>query len=347
MLFTENKYIGIILVILFLPFTIIYWMVVTVRHFFYDIGILKPYTADIFTVSVGNITAGGTGKTPTVIAIVNALKNNGFKPFVVTRGYGRKSSGRLMIDEKSTASESGDEPITIFRKTGVPVVCDKDRLSAVNSFGNGFNIAVLDDAFQHRKIRKNLDIVLIDESRFLGCGLLLPSGILRDNVSRLYKCDLIVLSKVNDIRSVSVKEKITRLKKYGKNILVSKMEPSKISNGTKEATFDSIKDKKISLFCGIADARSFLDLFRQNQVISKITFSDHYFYTVSDFEALRKLKKDSDMIITTYKDFVKLPPELVRETGIYYLDIDLSFYDSELNSLDIAGFIRGFFERAE
>lgn len=321
--------------VLLLPFTILYWTAVTVRNLLYDTNFISSYKPQTFTVSVGNITAGGTGKTPTVISLVNSLVAAGKKPAVITRGYGRKTDSRVVIDDSTPVSESGDEPMTIYKKTGVEVICDKNRTAAIKDIEKDFDVIVLDDAFQHRKVRKHADIVLVDESRFLGNRLLLPSGILRDPASRLYDCDMIILSKVKDLTPVSVSEKIRKLKKYCNNILISKIVCPFISNGKEKKPVESISGLKLSLFCGIGNPNDFFGIFSSYNVVNTSVFSDHYDYSGSETK-IRSLKKYSDILITTYKDFVKLSDKVITANNIYYLELELEYYCEAMNPVNIS-----------
>lgn len=323
---------------LLLPFTILYWAIIFIRNLLYDINLISSYKPQTFTVSVGNITVGGTGKTPTVISLVNSLKEAGKNPAVVTRGYGRKTGSQIVIGTSTSVSESGDEPMIIYRKTGVKVVCDRNRMPAVKEIEKNYDVIVLDDAFQHRKLRKHVDIVLVDENRFLGNRLLLPSGILRDTVSRLYDCDIIILSKVRNIRSVSVSEKLKKLKKYGKKLLVSKMVSPFISDGKNKKSLQSVSGSRISLFCGIGNPEDFFNMFSSCNVVSSSPFPDHYDYSGSESK-IRSLATGSDILITTYKDYVKLSESLITEYNIYYLDMEFEFYDEFLEPVNISDVI--------
>jgi len=342
MIFSKNPYLALILSVLLFQLTAIYYIVISVRHFLYDKGLLKSYKPEVFTVSVGNITAGGTGKTPTVIRMVNSLTEQNLKTLVITRGYQRKSALRVMIDKTTSVSESGDEPMTIFNKTGQPVVCDKNRLSVIKDIGKEFDIIVLDDAFQHRKLKKDIDIVLIDENRFLGNRLLIPSGILRDTVSRLNFCDIIILSKVKDIYSQSVKEKIDQLKKFEKKILISVLSHEFICNKHEKLKFSDISGRKISLFCGIGNPDDFFSIFKKNEIISTRVFSDHYDYGTGMKYEFDLLIKGSEILITTFKDFVKLSDDQISEYKIYYLDIELEFYNENLKKIELSDLIKDY-----
>ncbi len=339
MLFTKNTYIAAFLCVALLPLTLLYYIAVSIRHFLYDSGLKSSYRPEIFTISIGNITVGGTGKTPTVISLVNSMTKRGLTSLVVTGGYGRKSKGRVILNISTQVTESGDEPLTIYRKTKSEVVCDKNRTSAIKDLSDNYDAVVLDDAFQHRAVKKHLDIVLIDENRFLGNRLLLPSGILRDKISRLRYSDVIILSKVKDINSASVKEKISYLKKFGKRILISKLDYSYISDGKLKTGLKDISGLSISLFCGIGDPDDFFGIFNSFKIVYSRIFPDHCSYSESELAVLNKIKNDSDILITTYKDFVKIPPDIVKELNIRYLEIDLKFYDETHSEFDLSDLI--------
>lgn len=341
MLFTKNPYLAAFLCVTFLPFTILYYLAISFRHFLYDSGMKSSYQPDVFTISVGNITVGGTGKTPTVMSLVNSMAKKGMKSLVVTGGYGRKSRGRVVLNDSTQVTESGDEPLAIYRKTKSKVVCDKDRTSVIKELSKSYDAVVLDDAFQHRAIKKHLDIVLIDENRFLGNRLLLPSGILRDKISRLLSSDVIILSKVKDINSPSVKDKLAYLNKFGKKILLSSLDYSYVSDGTLKTGLKDISGLNISLFCGIGNPDDFFSIFNNFRIVCSKIFPDHCSYTEREMAVLKKLKNNSDILITTYKDFVKIPQAIVKELNIHYLEIDLKFYDSSRAEYDISDLIRG------
>lgn len=338
----KNKnHIPLFFAILLLPFTFLYYLTVKIRNYLYDTEILTSFKSEVFTVSVGNIAAGGTGKTPVVTEIVSALKDHGIKTAVITRGYGRSSGGRVKVDENTSARISGDEPLTIFNKTGADVICDADRVSTVKYLGTSYGAFVLDDAFQHRKIRKHLDIVLVDHDRFFGNGLLLPSGILRDTPSRLSKCDVIILTKIPGPEAESVQRKIKSLKMFKKPVFLSQIKYKHLSNGTSVMSPDELRTKKISVFCGIADPEPFFRFFDKFDTAFKKGFKDHCGYGRKFDNELTEMKKECEIIVTTYKDFVKLSKEQVNRYNIWYLDIGLVFFDGSMNIVDVFDLIKG------
>lgn len=153
-------------------------------------GLRHAYRAPVPVVVVGNLTVGGTGKTPLVIALVDALRGAGFKPGVVSRGHGGSARGPLLLDASSTPERCGDEPCLVFRRTGVPVVIGRDRAAAARRFaGCGVDVIVADDGLQNPSLARDVEICVIDGVRRCGNGALLPAGPLREPVSRLATVD--------------------------------------------------------------------------------------------------------------------------------------------------------------
>ena len=298
----------------------------------YDLGVLKSHKISRKVISIGNITVGGTGKTPTVNSLVKELISVGKKSTVITRGYKREGSDQFVVHDGNkllgNVKNSGDEPFIIASSTNTPTICDSDRVSAskfaIEEFDPEF--IVLDDAFQHRKIKKDIDIVLIDERRFLGNRFLLPFGILRDHIFRLNSADILILSKVNSIDS-SLSSKIDSLKRIGKKVIVSKMITNTVRNNEQELKLENIRKEELFLFCGIGDPKNFFSSFNDMNIIGKSSFSDHYSYSAQDINNI--LKTSAKYIITTQKDFVKLPNELQSNSRIFYLELDLEFYDDK------------------
>ena len=334
----ENKIFYYLLSPLLLLLTLIYSAGVFLRHSLYNLNILRSHKVSAKIISIGNITVGGTGKTPTVISLVNELKSDGKKATVISRGYKRESDEQFVVHDGNkligNVKNSGDEPFIIASSTNTPTICNSNRVSAAKFAIEEFDpeFIVLDDAFQHRKIRKDLDIVLIDERRFLGNKFLLPLGILRDFIFRLKFADILVLSKVNTVDD-NLNAKIDHLRKFGKKVLISKINADTIKNNESKLKLETIHGKNIFLFCGIGDPENFFSSFKDMNISGKRSFSDHYFYSAEDIETI--LKTAADYIITTQKDFVKLPKELQTNEKIFYLDLSLEFYTDDLKETSL------------
>ncbi len=189
--------------LVFLPLTLAFWLVAALRRAAWR-TLLKPWKAPVPVVVVGNITAGGTGKTPVVIAIVEMLRSRGYSPGVVSRGYGRVPSTEQdpsgvvrVFPERATPEHFGDEPVMIARRCAVPVFISPDRSAAVRALlatSPEIDVVVSDDGLQHYALARDVEIAVVDGERRFGNGLLLPSGPLREPVSRLRSVDAVVVN---------------------------------------------------------------------------------------------------------------------------------------------------------
>jgi tetraacyldisaccharide 4'-kinase len=177
-----------------LPLSWLYCTVTTVRRFMYTKGLLSSYTVPAPVVIVGNITVGGTGKTPLLIGLCQYLLRQGLKPGVVSRGYGTHISGEYSVSDDDSASSCGDEPLLIRRRTGCPVVVGKDRVAAANKLltENACDVILSDDGLQHYRLKRDVEIAVIDTRRRFGNGFCIPAGPLREPVSRLNSVNMLV-----------------------------------------------------------------------------------------------------------------------------------------------------------
>jgi tetraacyldisaccharide 4'-kinase len=268
----------------------LYGAAVSFRNYLFDAGVLKSYLVPPLVVSIGNIEAGGTGKTPLTMALASNLKGLGHNIAIVTRGYRGRLSGPVEVLQKHDYLDVGDEPLLMAKITGVPVIKSPDRCRgatfAYRKFGAG--IILLDDAFQHRRIFRDLNICLI--SRPLDNERMLPMGKLREPVSGLKRADFIIDT-----------EKETGIVIDG--FLDNKGNLS-----------DKIKRGKIFAFCGIANPERFFDTLKPIcPAIKTMIFRDHHKYNVFDIKKIERAARGSDIIITTEKDYVRLRPEWLDE----------------------------------
>ena len=235
-----------------------YLLIIKIRHLLYDKNILffKRKKVEAFVISVGNISVGGTGKTPIVIEIAKYLSEIGKRCSVISRGYKRESKGQFIVSDgkkyiSDSPKSSGDEPLIIAKATGTPVICNSNRTEAANYAIENFSSdhIVLDDGFQHRKLQKDFDIIIIDSSRFLGNEKTLPLGFLRDDIQRLKKADKIIISKVFDKERLieQVKYLVNRLKIKRENIFTSKLKAEIISNHKNDYKTTILENKRFML----------------------------------------------------------------------------------------------------
>jgi len=325
------------------PFTFFYAIALHVRHFLFNVGFFKSYQSTLKTICVGNLTFGGTGKTPHVEFLAKFFSSQNKKVAIVSRGYGRKTSGLKEVLISSEASEVGDEPLQMklnVANTTINLVSE-DRTTALKFLEAQSNVAdlvLLDDAMQHRKIRCGLTILLTNYQHLFCNDVLFPSGNLRDLKSRAKSAQLIIVTKCPE--SINKELVIQKMKKYSdadvffSHIKYAEQVKAIFTNST--IALDTLKNKEVTIFSGIADDASFTDYLSMIcSVTNRYTFKDHHTYT-SD-ELLNLFSSIQHPIITTQKDAVKLMgmakiPQ-IQSLPIYFLPIEISFDEKEKLSL--------------
>ena len=319
----------------------IYRLILWLRHLSYNKGWKKTFKADVPTICVGNITVGGTGKTPMTELILTKLLQSDRWAYsniaVLSRGYKRKSTGFQIVSRDSTARFAGDEPLQIARKfPSVTVAVDKDRVHGCQELKA--DIIVLDDAFQYRKLDASLKIVLVDYNRPVQKDMLLPFGRLRDLPSRIKAADAVIVTKCPAYLEDGERDKWAQELKLTQG---QKLFFCTIGYDAPEAVFpdaDSryIYSHKLTLISGIAnDAPLRSHLSDTYRIGSRLEFPDHHRYTKGDIRIIRKAVKESptSCLMTTEKDAQRLrdvknvPPE-IRER-MFYIPIKSVFLTQE------------------
>jgi tetraacyldisaccharide 4'-kinase len=305
-----------ILKYILLPIAWIYAFVVWIRHSMFDAGTLKSRKFAIPTICVGNITVGGTGKTPFVEYLIRLLQS-GRKLAVVSRGYKRKSKGMQVSDENATAEILGDEPYQIFRKyPKTLVVADSNRCRAIDYIeANHANVdaVILDDAFQHRYVNAGLNILLIDYNRPVSKDCMLPAGRLRDLKSAQKRANIIVVTKCpKDLKPIDFNNLTKEIKPLPyQDLFFATLDydtPYHCLTGEK---VELTSEDSLVLFTGIAKPQPLEDYLSANvKELKSIKYSDHHNYSDGDNEKIysefTKLNSDKKWIITTEKDAAKL-----------------------------------------
>jgi tetraacyldisaccharide 4'-kinase len=271
------------------PFSLLYRLVIAIRQYGYKINLFKSVKMTVPVIIVGNITVGGTGKTPLVIALVKALQNEGFSPGVITRGYGGKNKAwPVLVNAKSDPNLCGDEAVLIAKNTNVPVVAGPDRIKDTELLlQSNCNIIVSDDGLQHYALARDIEIAIVDSTRRFGNGFCLPAGPLRESVDRLNTVDFIVANGVANTGEYAMQFVIDEIVTL--NDEHKKLDP--LLSG----------DKKMMAIAGIGNPERFFNALRSLRLFftTKI-FSDHHAYKKSDFDFL-----NVDIILMTEKDAIK------------------------------------------
>lgn len=306
------------------PLSHVYAVSLKMRDWLYDCQLLRQKRLPCTVISVGNIVAGGTGKTPAAIWIAKWLQSEGFPVGVLLRGYRREShhSVSVVSDEEqilTSVAESGDEAGLIARKLpGVPVVVGRDRyaagLKAIQLWGHTEGVLILDDGFQRRQLARDLDILTIDSSQPFGTGKLLPAGTLRETKRALRRTDIVLLTRT-DIASEPINfEQFIQ----DKQVFESRHRPAKLYQlrTREEHPLALLKGRHILAVCGIGNPESFVETLRQFEPksVELLAFPDHHRYASSDLNIIktRGCEAGVDIVVTTEKDSEKLAAVIVQ-----------------------------------
>jgi tetraacyldisaccharide 4'-kinase len=341
--------------ILLFPFSIIYGGLTGVRNLMYDWKILKSKSFDIHTICVGNLAVGGTGKTPHIEYLINLLKAE-FNIATLSRGYKRKTSGFLIANEKSTAFDIGDEPLQYYSKhKNITVAVDANRVNGIKQLLAQTtlpNIVLLDDAFQHRALKCELNIIVTEYTNLFITDSLMPSGNLRESKKAIHRTDIVIVSKTPestsaiDLRNVSKDLKLMAHQhvffswlKYGE--LQGFQNPTDTIN-----TLNDLFRYRIILFTGIGNPTPLVTYLKEySSAVTHISYPDHHTFTLDNLAQIRAsydaIEGGNKIIITTEKDAMRLRGTDLEDTAntlpLYVLPIEIDFKDKtqEFNQLII------------
>jgi tetraacyldisaccharide 4'-kinase len=299
------------------PLSAIYGGVVGARNALYDHGTLRPRRLQGSVISVGNVSAGGSGKTPFVLLLGELLKARGIKFDVLSRGYGRQSRGVLLVDPGGLPQQFGDEPLLIARKLQVPVIVGEDRYAAGchAEAKFGAQLHVLDDGFQHRALARDFDIVLVtpQDAR----DRLLPAGRLRESLKSLRRADVVVLAGGVSADSFAIEDQLFWRVRRG--ISPQNIPPRPV------------------VFCGIARPQNFALQLRTANIepVAEAFYRDHHAYAEKDIRELLALKLQSEAggFVTTEKDAINLGPYLSALEPLAVVPVRMELSDAA-NAVD-------------
>ncbi|MDO4880485.1 MAG: tetraacyldisaccharide 4'-kinase [Capnocytophaga sp.] len=313
---------------LLFPFAILYGIILKIRHFLYDNNIKKSKKYDLPILCVGNVSVGGTGKTPMIEYLIRLLYKKK-KIAVLSRGYKRKTKGFVLADENSSAISLGDEPFQYYQKfENIQVaVCEQRAIGIENLLlqTNAPEVILLDDAFQHRKVQASANILLTVYYNLFIDDFLLPVGLLRDLKERAYKASYIVVTKCPTNISENDKQKIIkklRPNKEQKIAFASIQYSEKVVSLQNEILLHDWINEPFTLVTGIANPQPMIDYLKEQKAIFEVLkYPDHHHFSESEIKNLLSKKR----ILTTEKDFVRLSSSI---KDLFYLPIEMYFPDN-------------------
>ena len=318
------------------PFAIVFNFLTSLRNFFFDVGILKEQTYDYFSIGIGNISLGGTGKSVLVSYLAEIL-NDKFTINILSRGYGRKSSGFQMANKSSSPKDLGDEPFMFYMQN------QKNRVAVCNSRREGMlrliestnknlkNIFILDDVFQHRWVKPKVMILLTEYSKPYFRDYLFPSGNLRESRKSARRADIIVVTKCplnlsNEEREKFISELNIDLKQ---KVFFTKIVYNEYIFGkSRKLPISILKKIPFVLVTGIADNTLLVrDLKMKGLIFRTINYKDHFTYSKKDVEKISSLS-DGNLILTTEKDYHKIQDQLNSDL-LFFVKINVHFNEED------------------
>jgi tetraacyldisaccharide 4'-kinase len=336
-----------LLQILAYPFSIFYGIAVWLRNKMYDWGIFSIHEFDISVIAVGNLAVGGTGKTPHTEYLVNLLKNN-YKIAILSRGYKRFTSGFLIVEKDSSVYQVGDEPLQFKRKfPDIIVAVDEKRARGIKKLKELFpdiGIVLLDDAFQHRAVKPEINILLTDYSKLYIEDFVIPSGNLREFAFESKRADIIIVTKTPTVLSPIDRRRIkvdihqtSYQRLFFSHIIYEDAVP--FTDAAKKITPAEVQSYSCCLLItGIAKPEQLMfHLRRFYREINHVDYPDHHVFSKYDIERIRKQFNDifssNKVIITTEKDAMRLLlPDifpLLQDLPIFYIPISVQFHDKD------------------
>ena len=341
--------------ILLLPLTLLYGFVITIRNWLFDMKIIKSATFNFPLICVGNLAVGGTGKSPMVEYLVETLKDD-YNVATLSRGYKRKTKGYALANTATTALEIGDEPMQFHTKfPNVAVAVGEERLVAIPQLLHdkpGTQVIILDDAFQHRYVNAELNILLTDCSNLFYNDWFLPSGDLRDQRRSYKRAQMIIVTKCPPAMTIEEKEKIKKqMHLQQQHLFFTSLQYGKPYHILTRQTVSLTANTSVLLVCGIANPKPLKKyLAEQTASYEELLYNDHHIFTIDDLKKIQQrfelMQGDYKIIITTEKDAVRLHKfdEQLHDMPLYVLPVKPRFlFDGEqIFNEKVRAFINGY-----
>ena len=314
------------------PFSLLYELITSIRNYLYDKHIITSTQFKTPTIVVGNLSVGGTGKTPQIEYLIRLLQNDN-KIAVLSRGYKRKSSGFMIADENSTAEIIGDEPFQYYLKFPKVIVCvDVDRTNAIQlleALENPPDIILLDDAFQHRRVNAGFNILLTAYHNLYVDDTMLPTGNLRENKSGAERAQIIIVTKcpinITEVEQFEITRKLNLTPKQ--SIFFTAIEYDNELKGASSLNLSELKNTETLLVTGIANPAPLVEYLTNQKIKFKhIKYPDHYQFKEKDIAEINSefslLKSNNTVVLTTEKDYVRIFADL---QNLRYISIKTKF----------------------
>jgi len=333
------------------PFAVLYGFITSIRNFLFDKGILKSYSFDFPIIAVGNLSVGGTGKTPQIEYLIRLLSPK-YKVATLSRGYKRQSKGFVLADSNSNAEILGDEPFQFYSKfKNIQVAVDANRKNGIEQLLSQTKrpeIILLDDAFQHRKVKAGFYILLTSYGDLYSNDFMLPTGNLRESRSGVKRANVIIVTKCPANLSLNEQNKIKAQLQLVANqqLYFSFIDyDNSIYSEDNSMKVSEIKNVNKLLLAGIAKPKPFFNHL-QSKNDDKLVFPDHHHFAENDLLEIKN-KSQNKVIITTEKDYVRLKGKLLSKQ-LFYLPIRSSFISGSKNfDKSITDFIESILLKAQ
>ena len=321
---------------IFFPIVPIYYVVTRLRNKLFDLNVFKSKSYNLPVICVGNLSVGGTGKTPMIEYLIRLLKDDNTLA-TLSRGYKRSTSGFKLANGKTKVDEIGDEPYQFHQKfQDILVAVDENRQHGIDELlklDNSPEVILLDDAFQHRKVKAGFNILLTTYSNLYADDIMLPTGDLREPRKGAERADIVVVTKcptcISDIEKNSIRNKLN-LNDNQSLFFSSIAYEDSVFNDNETHTVSELKDKDFTLVTGIANSKPLVDYLKSESLnFEHLNYKDHYNFTGKDLEFLNQ----KQLIITTEKDFMRLNNQLTK-AKLFYLPIKVEIDNAnEFNKL--------------
>ena len=318
------------------PFSLLYGLITTIRNYLYNNQVLKSTKFKTPIIVVGNLSVGGTGKTPQIEYLIRLLQNN-YKVAVLSRGYKRKSNGFIIADENSSSEVIGDEPFQYYKKFSNIIVCvDADRANAIQkleALETPPDVILLDDAFQHRKVNSGFNILLTPFNDLYVDDMLLPTGNLRESKFGAKRAHVIIVTKCPANLLESEQARVAKKLNLNSNqqVFFTTIEYENELKGNSTLNLCDLENEELLLVTGIANPKPLQDYLTNQKIKFKhLNYPDHYHFKERDITTINKefklLKSNKKIVLTTEKDYVRIFVEL---PNLKYISIATKFVDEK------------------